>query len=111
MAIVIKTERVVSDEGELCRKILEVDLLNKGQTPKLYFQNKKPAVALCSNGKGIYFGFPRWYISLLEGVMYREQDFQENLKYIYDAGKNLQEVNAELKKLRKSWNSIETFVI
>lgn len=111
MAIVIKTERVVSDEGELCRKILEVDLLNKGQTPKLYFQNKKPAVVLCSNGRGIYFGFPHWYISLQEGEIYREQCFQEHLKYIYDAGKNLQEVNDELKKRRETWNSEETFVI
>ena len=109
MAIVIETEKVVNSDGKLSRKVLKVDLLRREQVPKLYFDNHEPAVA--QGGDGIYFGSPHWYVMLSEKHVYSEEDFQEKMKFVYAAGKNLQKVNAKLAKLREDWNGAETFVI
>jgi arginine decarboxylase-like protein len=112
MAIKIETEKIVLSDGNLARKIIKADMINKSKLPKLYL-DKTPR---CYNTS--YWGNDGFQIDTEEnslfypnGKIVLETEWQEIVKQIHACGDRLRIVNEYLKRAEKAWNGAETFII
>jgi len=116
MSITIKTKKAVNSNGELGRRIIEVNLLDRDQLPQTYrddansvYKSKKKPYSIIT-----FHEYPARYQDhtlLKEGDFISEDSFQKNLAIIRTGGNLLHEVNTKLKALRKAWSGEETFEI
>ena len=109
----IKTKKEVNSNGELGRRILEVDLLGKEKLPKKYLNGECIYRSSLSENSIYYIDkYGRrvgWTIPVTEWKS--EADFQRALSIIRECGDRLHKINKELAVLRETWNGEETFTI
>ena len=108
MPIVIKTEKVVTGDSKLSRKILEISALRKNELPDIYLKGLYCYYDIHHNRMVIYNN-GIYYIYI--GDTYSEKEFQKQIEMIKKAGENLKTCNKILAALRAEWNGQEDFSI
>jgi len=109
--MIIKTEKVVTDDGVIGRKIVSVEGIKKNsELPSLYANNGK-WISLSEQGD-IVIGKNMYIIKFaIVGEFIDEEEFQKVMKTISKCGYRLTRCNRRLAKLRSEWNGVEEFNI
>jgi hypothetical protein len=111
MAIEIKTEKIVRNDGTLCRKLADVKMIQSNKLPEIYMESKKPVVfkglvhnkVFCRNTEG------RENYEI--GGTYTDDEIQTLIDHCRAAGDNLMECNRILAEKKANWHGEETFII
>lgn len=124
--IVIKTEKVVRSDGAKCRKIIDVKALFREKLPKKYLDGTPCCYCaqLVPNGRKwldietqirlnpvINKTGTNYIVRIGPGDIIPENDFKKIRWLLKGAGQRLKLVNEELKRLEKTRNGTETFII
>lgn len=103
--IKIHTEKVVTNDGIVCRKIKNIEggLYRDDDLPREYTQ-EEPSVRLRDTEGSIY----------VRGDFcgeLTEEKFQKMLEHIRKSAQRLHEIKERIRKLREEWKGEETIII
>jgi hypothetical protein len=114
MTIKIVARQTVSSSGEHGYIVEEIEALRHEKLPSLY----------TDWGPSVYLGKTTFDYNVLLGnnftgdtfifvvsYYYSDDDFHKRLEFVIKCGERLMSINKKLKKLRKEWSELETFVI
>jgi hypothetical protein len=109
--MIIRTEKIVTDDGVIGRKIISVEGIKKGsELPSLY-ANQGRWIKFNETGY-IEIGKNMYTIEFVNvGEFIDEEEFQKVMKIIRKCGYRLTRCNRRLAKLRSEWNGVEELEI
>ena len=113
----IETVREINDSGERGHKVISIKALQIKNLPAHYLNKNKTAYLIWARKRTIEY---EWKLilcteenvkySIVEGNFYTCEDMKTINDHIKAAGQHLADVNAQLRKERKSWHSKVTFI-